>query len=329
MERLPVMGMMRTWSANTLTTDSAAAATAIASGVKTKNGMIGLTPQGESCKTILECLRQKGWRSGLVATSQITHATPAGFAAHVGNRNHQAEIASQMLANRVDVMFGGGALYWLPNSAGGSRSDRRDLLDEALQRGYQIARTREQMMDLNNGPAIGLFADKGMTTIAPEPTLEEMTRKAIEMLSSQGQDWFAPKPRFFLMIEGSQIDWAAHSNETDNVIRQTLLFDMAVRRAVEFAQQDKQTLVIVTADHETGGLVLKTRALNNDAISANWTSKQHTAGDVPIYAFGPGSDSFAGVIDNTDIALRLAELCGVSPFPALYSDKQNQAAVNK
>ncbi|MHC5138497.1 MAG: alkaline phosphatase, partial [Planctomycetota bacterium] len=128
-----------------------------------------------------------------------------------------------------------------------------------------------------------------------------------------GREWFAPKPKFLLMIEGSQIDWAAHANDTDRVVRQTLLFDMAVREAIEFAQKDKHTLVIVTADHETGGLKLE-RDEGNE-LKAKWTSGGHTGDNVPIYAFGPGSEKFAGTLDNTDIPKRIAELTGIKVFP--------------
>ena len=122
-----------------------------------------------------------------------------------------------------------------------------------------------------------------------------------------------------MMVEGSQIDWAAHANDTDRVIRQTLLFDMAVHEAIEFAQRDRHTLVIVTSDHETGGLVLKDKA---DAVNPEWTSKSHTAADVPVYAFGPGSERFAGVMDNTELPKRIAELAGFKEFPVIRKQSQ-------
>ena len=245
-------------------------------------------------------LQKKGWRAGLVATSEISHATPASFAAHVDSRNKQQEIAEQLVANRLDVLLGGGQKYFGP-----------ELSAEAAAHGYQMLTTRDQMLALRSGPAIGLFADGGLTTSPPEPSLAEISAVAVKLLSSPKPEWFAPKPKFFLMIEGSQIDWAAHANDTDRVIRQTLLFDMAVCQAVEFAQKDKHTLVIVTADHETGGLILS----NKGGIGAHWTGGSHTAGDVPIFAFGPGSQRFSAVMDNTDISKRIAELTGIKEFP--------------
>lgn len=313
MERMPITGISRTHSADRPITDSAAAATALTSGVKTNNGRLGQAPDGSAWITILEKAQGKGYRTGLVATSSITHATPAGFAAHVQNRNMQVEIAAQMLDNRVGILFGGGRKFLLPKPAG-DREDGRNLIEEARAAGYQVVLNREQLTALKSGPALGLFAEDGMTTFAPEPMLDEMTRKAIELLSVESKEWFAPKPKFFMMVEGSQIDWAAHDSDTDNCIRQTLLFDMAVREAIEFARHDKKTLVIVTADHETGGLLLKADRRNR--LVADWNSGDHTAGDVPIYAFGPGAIQFSGTHDITDIPKIIARLLGFKNFPA-------------
>ena len=275
-----------------------------------------MAPDQTPYSSILELLKKKGWRTGLVATSAISHATPAGFASHVDSRNKQKEIAVQLLANRVDVMFGGGRKFW---------SD--DLWAEAEEAGYQVVDDAEQLMTLKPGPAIGLFSKDGLATTAPEPMLPEMADVAIKLLSSKSKDWFAPKPKFFLMIEGSQIDWASHANDTDRTIRQTLLFDMAVRQAIEFAQRDGHTLVIVTSDHETGGLKLE----RDDAgeLKAIWTSGGHTNSRVPIYAYGPGAEHFAGSLDNTDIPKRLADLMGIETFPVPLNPKYAAAQLSK
>jgi alkaline phosphatase len=309
LERLPIRGEVTTRSADRAVTDSAAAATALACGVKTDNGMIGVAPDKTPYSSILELLRKKGWRTGLTVTSAISHATPAGFAAHVDSRNKQNEIAPQMLANRVDVMLGGGRKFW---------SD--DLRDQATAAGYQIVENRDLMATLKPAPVIGLFADDGLTTFSPEPSLAEMSYTAMTLLSAPGKEWFAPQPKFFLMIEGSQIDWAAHANDTDAMVRQILLFDMAVREAIEFAQRDRHTLVIVTADHETGGLTLTPD--ESGTIKAKWTAGGHTAENVSIYAYGPGAEKFSGTMDNTDIPKRIADLTGVEPFPAQKTPSQ-------
>jgi alkaline phosphatase len=309
MERLPVVGLVRTFSADNLITDSAASGTAMACGIKTHNGMIGMAPDKTPHISILQLLHSKGWRTGLVATSEISHATPAAFVAHVTSRNDQSRIAEQMLQSGVDILFGGGAKYWKKKLNG------KHLFEEARQMGYQVTQTKDQMNSLTNGPAIGLFANEGMTTFDPEPSLAEMTQKAIELLSRKSGEWFSPHPKIFLMIEGSQIDWASHANDTDRAIRQILLFDMAVQKAVEFALVNKKTLVIVTADHETGGLVIETETLNKWKIDPDWEETGHTAADVPLYAFGPGSKHFSGVMDNTEIPKRIAGLLGIDIFP--------------
>ena len=316
MELLPVKGEAATHSANSDVTDSAASGTAMACGVKTNNGMIGMSPDKTPYSSILELLDQKGWRTGLVATSEISHATPASFASHVDSRDKQKEIAVQMLDNRVDVLLGGGRKHW---------NDK--LLTKAATDGYQVIETRDEMLTLKPGPVLGLFVNGGMTTFEPEPSLMEMSKTAIDLLNTKSAEWFAPKPKFFLMIEGSQIDWASHANDTDRVIRQTLLFDMTVRQAIEFAKRDGHTLVIVTADHETGGLRLKTDPTREKGVKAKWTTGGHTGVKVPIYAYGPGSKKFTGTIDNTDIGKRIAELTGINEFPVIKNEvKQKRGA---
>ncbi len=317
MEQLPVKGQLTTYAANKKVTDSAASGTAMACGIKTNNGMIGMDPKEVQYRSILELLSVDRWKTGLVATSQITHATPASFASHVKSRGNQKKIALQMLANRVDVMLGGGRKYWLPKEADGIRNDGRNLLEKAQLDGYRVIELRDELLALEQLPALGLFGKDGLTTFNPEPMLGEMCGKAIELLAAESKK----RAGFFLMVEGSQIDWAAHANDTNRVIRQTLLFDLAVREAIQFARRDKHTLVIVTADHETGGLKLKTSKRNN-SIKAKWTSGGHTAVNVPIYAYGPGSQEFAGTIDNTDIAKCIAKLTGIKVFPIKKTESQ-------
>lgn len=313
-ETLPVAGLVRTFSADSVVTDSSAAATAMACGVKTDNGVLGIGADKQTCVSILEILSKKGWRTGLLATSAITHATPAGFASHVSSRGSEEDIADQLLNNRVDILLGGGRKFWLPEDIGGGvRKDGRNLIEAAQRMGYTVIQSRQEMLDLTYGPVLGLFEDGPMTTLAPEPSLAEMTQKAIQLLSTKNTDWFAPEAKFFMMVEGSQIDWAGHDNDTANSIRQTLLFDMAVKEALDYAREDGQTLVIVTADHETGGLVLNKK--NDREIDANWTTKKHTGCEVPLFAYGPGSQEFAGVMDNTDIPKKIAKLIKLSPFP--------------
>jgi alkaline phosphatase len=311
MERMPATGLINTHSANSLVTDSGAAGTALATGYKTNNGMISVSPDDERLLTILEACKGKGMVTGLVVTSTITHSAPAAFAAHVRYRGDEATIASQLLENKVNVLLGGGKAFFLPQSIFGSkRQDERDLIAEAKKIGYLFVQTKEELKVAKENYLLGLFQLFALTTNPPEPSLVELTQKAIELLSQN-------RKGFFLMVEGSQIDWACHNNNPDNTIRQTLLFDEAIKIALDFALKDKHTLVVVTVDHECGGMGLNAGSLNGKSLIIGWTSKGHTGVPVPIYAFGPGAERFMGLHDNTEVPRIFAELLDIKPFPKM------------
>lgn len=339
-ERMPVTGLVRTYSANSRVTDSAAAGTALAAGIKTNNGMIGIAPDGKVYQTILETAKARGMATGLVVTSSITDATPAVFASHVKSRTMEAAIAEQLIATRVNVLFGGGRKCFLPKSDPNSgRKDDRDLIAEARQAGYLYVTSDRELHSIRGPYVLGLFQYGGLTTASPEPSLAAMTRKAIHVLTKVKRSSSDGKSGFFLMVEGSQIDWACHQNLLKHAIRQTLLFDQAVQAAVDFALRDGHTLVIVTADHETGGLTLPEPPKASDAAKAgeatkasevakaseaakpsaeptiHWSTKGHTSAPVMIGALGPGAAVFAGMQDNTDIPKKIAQLLGITPFP--------------
>lgn len=322
-ERLPVTGLVRTHSENSCVTDSAAAGTALACGVKTNNAMIGMTPDGQGYCSILEAAQARGMATGLVATSTITHATPASFGAHVKSRKSEDQIAEQLVGNKIDVLFGGGRKFFLPQSDSHSgRKDNADLLTVAQDVGYEYIETAEQLPSANAPRLLGLFQFDALKTKAPEPSLAQLAEKAIQTLRQRPRSGDASGRTagrgFFLMVEGSQIDWACHSNDAKAAVRQVLLFDQAVSAAVDFALRDARTLVIVTADHETGGLTLPGGG-NEDKgdkdLSVRWSTKGHTGSPVPVYAIGPGALRFAGVQDNTDIPRKIAQLLDIRPFP--------------
>ena len=174
------------------------------------------------------------------------------------------------------------------------------------------------MQSLCGSYVLGLFQLEGLKTVPPEPSLAQLTGKAIELLSRIRPDAAHGKAGFFLMVEGSQIDWECHSNKAGNAVRQTLLFDQAVEAAVAFAVKDGRTLVIVTADHETGGLTLIGGGSEDkpDAqLTPRWSTKGHSGTPVAVYALGPGAGQFAGVQDNTEIPRKIARLLGINPFP--------------
>ncbi len=315
MEKMPVVGIIRTHSENSLTTDSAAAGTALAAGVKTHNGKIAMKMGGTRFQSILRAAQELGKSAGMAVTATMSHATPAVFGANVENRSDESLIAVQYIENRINVLFGGGLQFFLPASQPGSaRKDEIDLLGQAQAAGYEFVQTPEAMREVDGDYVLGLFQLGSLTTSATdEPSLADMTRKAIQLLSRDPDG-------FFLMVEGSQIDWAGHANNLDNCIRQTLLFDMAVKEALDFAQKMGDTLVIVTADHETGGMALVGGSLDGTNLEAQWGTKGHTPIQVPVYAYGLGSERFAGVYDNTQVPIRIADLLGVAEFPRVLKN---------
>jgi alkaline phosphatase len=243
-------GMIRTASADNAVTDSAAAATAMATGVKTNNDMVGMDPDGKKLKTILEAAKESGKSTGLVSTSSVTHATPASFAAKVPHRNDEVAIAPQMLG-KPDVLLGGGKQFFLPESEGGKQPER-NLIEEARAQGYQVLENRDQLLKAKGNKLLGLFAEEGMSPEldrdkSKEPSLAEMTRTAIDTLKKN-------KKGFFLMVEGSQIDWGGHDNDAAWAMKDTEAFEQAIKVAMDFAKRDGRTLVVVTGDHDTGGM---------------------------------------------------------------------------
>lgn len=254
MDAMPVLGAMSNYAADNLATDSAAAATALATGYKTNNGMISVTPDGKDKATILERARDAGKATGLVATSTITHATPAGFGAHVSGRGDEAEIAAEYVGQRIDVLFGGGVGLFLPKSQGSSRKDERDLIGEFKALGYTYAWDIESLKSVTSPPTLGLFSSSSMAPdidreVTLEPSLADMTQKAIDLLSKDPDG-------FFLMVEGSQVDWGCHDGDPAYTLSELFAFDKAVAAARAFEAAHPDTLVVVCADHETGGMTL-------------------------------------------------------------------------
>jgi len=305
MECMPVSGLVTTFSANNLKTDSAAAATALATGRKTANGMIAELPDGTRLKTLLEKAEERRMATGLIVTKAVTDATPAGFSAHNSMRDDQSAIAADILKQGIEVIMGGGRKYWLPVWQGGKRTDGRDLTSEAARRGYRYITSRQELADLRTLPVLGLWSEDNLDEDGDEPSLAAMTAKAVQLLGREPGG-------FFLLVEGSQIDTRSHLHDTTAVIERVLGFDAAVKEALAFAAQDGHTLVIVTADHETGGLVVLD-GLEQPKIS--WAGFDHSSQPVPLFAYGPGSDTFTGMYDNTEVALRIARLLALTPFP--------------
>lgn len=309
-QKMPVVGLVDTHSADELVTDSAASGTAMATGHKTNNGMISLLPDGTMIKTILEACLEKGMGTGLVATSRITHATPASFASHNVSRNNEDDIAVQLINTGVHVLLGGGKDYFLPNSSRASkRKDQRNLLQAAREKGYRIIENAEQLSGATGPKVLGLFAMKHLEFKSDIPSIGDMTRRGIELLKTHSNG-------FFLMVEGSQIDWECHVHDEREMYKQLIQFDIAVGEAIKHAENNPDTLVVVVADHETGGMTIVDGKLSGKKIEIEWTTRGHTAVSVPIFSLGAGAGTFTGWFDNTDIPKKFAQLLGINNFPS-------------
>jgi len=247
------VGSARTFSSDSRITDSAAGGTALATGTKTYNGAISVDTTKRPVGTLLEGADRRGMATGIVVTSRLTHATPAVFSAHVPDRGQENKIAVQQLNQDIDVLLGGGRRHFLPESASDSeRNDERNLLNEAEQDGYQVVETADGLAQTSDGPLLGVFSDGHMAyeidRPASQPSLAQMTQSAIDVLSDH-------EDGYFLMVEGSRIDHAGHSNDAAAHLHDILAFNDAVETALD-AAQNSNTLVVVVSDHETGGLTL-------------------------------------------------------------------------
>ncbi|WP_244156024.1 alkaline phosphatase [Photobacterium angustum] len=258
---MPVAGIITTHSANTLVTDSAAAGTALATGVKTDNGVIAMDPKGHKLRSTLDAAKDKGMATGIVTTTRLTHATPATFVAKNISRDNENEIANDYLASNVDFFAGGGYRHFI-NGEGSKRKDGKNLVDGFKQKGYHTFIGVDSSADFlafhptNSQKVFASFASshlpyeidrkKDLNT----PSLAQMTSKAIETLKYDPDG-------FFMLVEGGRIDHAAHANDVSTVIQDTIAFDQAVKAAVDFYEHHKdETLIIVAGDHETGGMGL-------------------------------------------------------------------------
>ncbi|MBT30592.1 MAG: alkaline phosphatase [Thalassobius sp.] len=289
-ENMPVMGMSKTYSSDKYITDSASGATAFSAGKKTYNGAIGVGPDGKPIETILEIAEKNGLATGLVATSSITHATPASFIAHQPKRSMEEEIAADFLKTDIDVFIGGGKKFFA------DREDGKDLTVELKDKGYQVVYSMEDLAPIKSGKVAALTAENENPPYSHgrEDMLPNAAEKAIELLSQSEKG-------FFLMVEGSQIDWGGHKNDIQYVVDEMLDFDRTIAKALEFAAKDKHTLVVVTADHETGGLTLNGGSIEKGEVNAMFTTGSHTAVSVPVFAFGPQAEQFSGYFENTAI----------------------------
>jgi alkaline phosphatase len=291
-------GFAKTFSSDSYITDSAAGGTALATGEKTYNGAIGVNDNEEPIENIREMAEKKGMSTGVVSTSAITHATPASFIAHQPFRDMYEEIAADFLHSGIDVFIGGGYEHFE------KRKDSLNYSDSLRDDGYTVLYNLNEIKKVKSGKLAG-FTAPGHNIPLPKrgEMLVPATETAIKILSKN-------KEGFFLMVEGSQIDWGGHGNNTAYIATETLDFDRAIGAALSFASNNKETLIIVTADHETGGMSINNGDFTTGFIEALFTTGGHTGVPVPVFAYGPGAEHFTGFIDNTDIAKIIMKLLG-------------------
>ncbi|MDZ7605172.1 MAG: alkaline phosphatase [Cyclobacteriaceae bacterium] len=297
---MPVSGFSKTNSADDLITDSAAGATAISAGVKTNNGAIGVDRNDLPKKTLFELAEEKKLSTGLVVSCAVTHATPAAFVAHQSGREMTQAIAADFMNSGIDVFIGGGRDDFE------KRKDGRNLLAELKTKGYDVIGNIDSL-PLTTGSQVAALVHKNQ----PEPyalgrgeLLKPATAFALNKLNEN-------KHGFMLLVEGSQIDWGGHDNHTGYIVTEMLDFDRTLGEVLKFASKDGETLVVVTADHETGGFSINGGSLETGLVEGKFTTGSHTGVMVPIFAYGPGAEQFSGIMENTDIFLKIKKVMGL------------------
>ena len=297
--QFPYIGVVDTHSASNDITDSAAGGTALASDYKTKNGMVGMNPDSIPVQTVLEFMKEQGKETGIVVSCYVTHATPATFYAKVPKRSHYEDIAMQLAeTDNVNLIIGGGRKHFT------QRKDSLDLVQEMVEKyGWTVYDTLADIDTTCKKYAV-LANDDHMPKAAERGDfLPRAVETALQTLDGAENG-------FFLMVEGSQIDFACHGNDSTWMMDEMMDFDAAIKVALNYAKEKGNTLVVVTADHETGGLTLPDPNGKYTHVVFNYSSWSHTCLPVMVYAYGPGAEKFTGWMQNNELKGRILEACG-------------------
>tara|TARA_R110002049_G_scaffold83795_3_gene213221 strand:- start:839 stop:2671 length:1833 start_codon:yes stop_codon:yes gene_type:complete len=297
--QLKNIGLLKTQSKDDFTTDSAAAGTALASGSKVKNRSVGALPDGSPAKNLPEVLSSHGFVTGIVTTDNLTGATPAAFYAHRTERDMTKEIASDLSKSPLNLFIGAGKNDF-------TKFEKDETLN-LRKEGFHLTSSLEELAKSNSDRA-GFFASADelpKVMNGREGYLSEATKASLQFLATKN------KP-FFLMVEGAFIDSGGHINDSQTVIEEGIDFDQAIAEALRFADQNGRTLVIITADHETGGITLPQGNIKDHKVELEFSTEDHTAIMVPIFAYGPQSDLFRGIYENSDVFKKINEV--LSPY---------------
>ncbi|WP_133556324.1 alkaline phosphatase [Pedobacter duraquae] len=283
------LGLSRTEASNSDITDSAAGATAFGTGEKTNNRYISVDPAGKALKSIPEVIADYGMKTGIISSGDITDATPAVFYAHQPERSMSREIAADLGTSKVDILVGSNRRSFMEGA-------NQHLLDTLAKKGFTLSRTLKEFEAAKSGKQLVLLDDSVTRPVKAGRGIMLRTSllKTIDLLS-------ANKRGFFIMAEGAQIDYGGHANDLPYAVTELHDFDQTVAEALRFADQDGETLVIVTADHETGGLSLLDANAKQGTVRGNFSTDDHTNIMVPVFAYGPGAANFIGVYPNTEI----------------------------
>ncbi len=295
LDNFTYVGLQRTYSANKLVTDSAAAGSALATGQKTNNGMIAMNPDTVAVKSLAEEAMEKGKRAGAAVTCRVTDATPAVFFSHAPSRKLMDDIAIQMTNSGLYFLSGGGTKYW------SGREDGVDLVGQAEAMGYTYVETKEDMMAVEEGPIIALMDEYELQPALDRgDILPSSVQKALQVLDN--------KKGFFLMIEGSMIDDGGHDNKAGKTMEEIFDFDRTLGLVLEWAEKDGETLVIVTADHATGGMTLLGGSIDEKKIRVNYSTTGHNGVALPVFAWGPHAEDFVGIYENAELSDKIRAL---------------------
>lgn len=297
LENAQATGLSKTWAVKKLVTDSGSGGTSLATGVKTVYHAVGVDPEGKPLTSLVDVAKELGKDAGMAVTCRLWDATPCDFCCHNIDRDKEEELVGDYPTSGVDFVFGGGAQKFT------NRKDGRDIFKELQKKGYHVSRTLDDFFAYDkNSRIFAVPYDKD--TPLPDERGDLLARASMKGISLMNQN----KNGFFMMIEGSQLDDYGHFNQLDLLMKETLDFDQTVGEMMKWAAKDGETLVVVTADHETGGLTLVNGNKDEGRVECCFSSKDHTGAMVPVYAFGPGAENFTGIFENTDVFKKIKKL---------------------
>lgn len=297
LENATATGLSKTWAANKLVTDSGSGGTSLATGVKTNYHAVGVDTEGKPVPSLVDVAKELGKDAGIAVTCRLWDATPCDFCCHNVDRDKEEELVGDYPTSGVDFVFGGGAEKFT------NRKDGRNVFSELTQKGYHVSRSLDDFFAYDKNSRVFAVPYDKDTPLPDErgDLLARASMKGIELMNRN-------KNGFFMMIEGSQLDDYGHFNQLDMLMKETLDFDQTVGKVMKWAAEDGETLVVVTADHETGGLTLVNGDKNEGRVECCFSTRDHSGAMVPVYAFGPGAEHFTGIFENTDVFKRIKQL---------------------